>query len=338
MSELDQKLETTSATNNNGKSIPENLPEESIDFALLRLDSFNSSANTTTTSATATNCHTPCTACGCSGSTVPSTNVFSSYNKRRSPELITPSLDPQDQIPKKPKKLFLEPHENTNITSTSPSLRDFSKITLPCTSSLLNFGPAKPIHTNSLPVLRRCHSDPYSPPVAGLDTHSGSGTGSSANLLPQSPPESAKTVGATAVATPGSKAAASLPPRPPMLRRTVSDPSPNKSFSRSSSCDDVTVDESPQYKWLRKMRDCMKEMNQWCVELMPGGVMGEDEQEDKGTQGNTANATKAGSVIEYEEAVCVERTGECLVVHFKCPCGKGYQILLSGRDCYYKLI
>lgn len=47
---------------------------------------------------------------------------------------------------------------------------------------------------------------------------------------------------------------------------------------------------------------------------------------------------QAGSVAEYEEAVCVERTGECLVVHFKCPCGKGYQILLSGRECYYKLI
>ncbi|KAF2314076.1 hypothetical protein GH714_021984 [Hevea brasiliensis] len=319
MSELDQKLET--ATTNNGKSSPESLPE-SIDFTLLRLDSFNSSATTTNTSAPATNYNTPCTACGCSGSSVPPT-VSSSSNKRRSPEPTTPLLDPQDQIPKKPKKLFLEPQENTNITS----IRDFSKITLPCTSSVFNFGPAKPTRTDSLPVLRRCHSDPYSPPVAGSDTLSVSGTGSATSLLPQSPPE-------TDVATPGSMETASLPPRPPMLRRTVSDPSPNKSISRSSNCDDSTVYENPHYKWLRKMRDCMKEMNQWCDELIPDGVIGVEEEE-KCTQGNTANATKTGSVIEYEEAVCAERTGECLVVHFKCPCSKGYQILLYGRDCYY---
>lgn len=248
MSEEGQKLEIPPTTNNNGKSIPENLSEESIDFALLRLDSFNSSPNTTTTSAAATNFHTPCIACGCSGSSVPSTNVFSSANKRRSPESTTPFLNPQDQIPKKPKKLFLEPHENTKVTSTGPSLSDFSKITLPCISSVFNFGPAKPTHTNSLPVLRRCHSDPYNPPVAGTDTLSGAGTGSAASLLPQSPPESAKTVGAIAVSTPGSKATASLPPRPPILRRTVSDPSSNKSFSPSSSSDDITVEDSPQYK------------------------------------------------------------------------------------------
>lgn len=40
------------------------------------------------------------------------------------------------------------------------------------------------------------------------------------------------------------------------------------------------------------MRDCMKEMNQWCGELMQDGVMGEEEEEDKGTRGNTANAVK----------------------------------------------
>ena len=38
-----------------------------------------------------------------------------------------------------------------------------------------------------------------------------------------------------------------------------------------------------------------------------------------------------------EEAVWVERNGECLILHFKCPCGKGYQILLTGKSCYYKL-
>ncbi|KAH0671762.1 hypothetical protein KY290_023946 [Solanum tuberosum] len=38
-----------------------------------------------------------------------------------------------------------------------------------------------------------------------------------------------------------------------------------------------------------------------------------------------------------EEAVWVERMGSCLILHFKCPCGKGYQILLCGNNCYYKL-
>lgn len=38
-----------------------------------------------------------------------------------------------------------------------------------------------------------------------------------------------------------------------------------------------------------------------------------------------------------QEAVFVEKSGECLVLHFNCPCGNGYQILLSGNNCYYKL-
>ena len=44
------------------------------------------------------------------------------------------------------------------------------------------------------------------------------------------------------------------------------------------------------------------------------------------------------SAPEFEESVYVERVEEGLTVHFKCPCGKGYQILLSGRSCYYKLM
>ncbi|KAG6394868.1 hypothetical protein SASPL_145458 [Salvia splendens] len=41
--------------------------------------------------------------------------------------------------------------------------------------------------------------------------------------------------------------------------------------------------------------------------------------------------------IPSQEAVFVEKSGESLVLHFKCPCGDGYQILLSGNNCYYKL-
>lgn len=35
-----------------------------------------------------------------------------------------------------------------------------------------------------------------------------------------------------------------------------------------------------------------------------------------------------------EEAVSVEWAEKCLSIHFKCPSGKGYQILLSGNNCY----
>lgn len=38
-----------------------------------------------------------------------------------------------------------------------------------------------------------------------------------------------------------------------------------------------------------------------------------------------------------QEAVFVEKSGDGLVLHFRCPCGNGYQILLSGNNCYYKL-
>ncbi|OMO52099.1 hypothetical protein COLO4_37412 [Corchorus olitorius] len=49
-------------------------------------------------------------------------------------------------------------------------------------------------------------------------------------------------------------------------------------------------------------------------------------------------ATKEDSEVDCEKAVRVQKIGDCLDLHFKCPCGKGYQILLSGQNCYYKLI
>ncbi|KAG6778619.1 hypothetical protein POTOM_014957 [Populus tomentosa] len=226
-----------------------NLEDESIDFSLLRLDS-------------STNNHhhsTPCTTCGCSAS--------SSSNKRRSPD-----HNPQDQLTKKPKKLFVEPHETTttNDNNNVPnSVSGFSKILQPICG------------TN--PVLRRCLSDPYSPPNV-------------ANLVAQSPPESSK------------KGSASLPPKPP-LRRSLSDLSPNKSLSRSSS-----FNGSSSFKVGKQA-------------------------EKLGPEDNPTDATeKSDSMKDYEESVCVEKSGDCFIVHFKCPCGKRYQILLSGGNCYYKIM
>ncbi|KDP33348.1 hypothetical protein JCGZ_12897 [Jatropha curcas] len=336
MSEPNQELEI-STTSDGGNTIPDNLSEESIDFTLLRLNSFNSSDNNTNTDnpTAATHCHTPCTACGCRRSSFPPTNISSSTNKRRSPDLNATKLDPEDQIPKKPKKLFLEPQEKTVST---PSLYGFSKITLPFSIGSDNSAQAPAI--DPVPLLRRCHSDPYNPPVAGSDSLSGSCMGSASKLAPQSPPENSKIVGATDVTTPASKATASLPPRPPILRRCVSDPSPNKSYSRSSSSNDMTVDGTPHYEWLKRMRDRMKEMNQWWDELMLDEARCEEEQEDKGTEENetTIAAVQGGSVREHDESVSVEKIEGCFVACFRCPCGKSYRILFSGKDCYYKLI
>ncbi|XP_050216000.1 uncharacterized protein LOC126667078 [Mercurialis annua] len=331
MSEQNQEPETTAVTQ---------LPEESIDFHLLRLDS--------TPTTTATHFHTPCTACGCSGAASCNFPTISSNNKRRSPDQPTTSLflDPsslQDhQIPKKPKKLFLDNPPLQETKETVPiSLRGFTKITLPCISP---------------PLLRRCHSDP--PTAHHLESFSG--FGANANHLttpPQSPPDNVKMMaggnsadtntdsgsGASAGAgatTPASKTpvTASLPPRPPLLRRTVSEPSPDKSLSRTSSSTDYAyaADSIPNYQLMKRMRDYTKEMNQWWDQFLPDQDTGEKHEEENITQ--HANAKKADLVTDFEEAVNVEKTGECLTVHFKCPCSKGYKILLDGKSCYYRLM
>ncbi|RHN56440.1 hypothetical protein MtrunA17_Chr5g0429531 [Medicago truncatula] len=41
---------------------------------------------------------------------------------------------------------------------------------------------------------------------------------------------------------------------------------------------------------------------------------------------------------DYEEAVSVEWIDECLSLTFKCPCGKGYEVLICANNCYYKLV
>ncbi|KAM4127498.1 hypothetical protein ACJW30_02G094700 [Castanea mollissima] len=192
------------------------------------------------------------------------------------------------------------------------------------------------------PVLRRTVSDPDPFP---------SGSGFQApnpnnSLSPEQHPRSTGTVNVIP-ATPSSNPG--LPPLPPTLRRSVSDPNPSpaKTYSRSSSSGDVSVDltkedtpnsnsNSNSKKRLRRMKDCMREMSKWCEEVMREQ---EDPEEEEQEDTNVHAVTKNNSAQDLEESVFVERVGEeGLTVHFKCPCGKGYQILLSGRNCYYKLM
>ncbi|TMW91686.1 hypothetical protein EJD97_014022 [Solanum chilense] len=97
----------------------------------------------------------------------------------------------------------------------------------------------------------------------------------------------------------------------------------------------VNNGESPSAMRLKRMKDGMREMRQWC-DLM---IQEEEEvtlhEENKIVKDDETDS--GGGEALCEEAVWVERMGNCLILHFKCPCGKGYQILLFGNNCYYKL-
>ncbi|KAG6423049.1 hypothetical protein SASPL_113433 [Salvia splendens] len=101
---------------------------------------------------------------------------------------------------------------------------------------------------------------------------------------------------------------AGTPPRPPAKR----------DFFRSPASG-----ENPTAKKLKRMKERLREMREWWNQ-----VATEDEDEEE-CEEETQNPS--------QEAVFVEKSGECLVLHFKCPCGDGYQILLSGNNLYYKL-
>ncbi|KAE8720661.1 hypothetical protein F3Y22_tig00018635pilonHSYRG00009 [Hibiscus syriacus] len=124
----------------------------------------------------------------------------------------------------------------------------------------------------------------------------------------------------------------SLPPKPPSLIRSISDPifSPAKPLSRTSSPQESGVElneeESHIAKRLKRMKERVKEMNNWLGETI------------KDVEDVLLSGPKDKGDVDCEEAVRVEKIGECLDLHFKCPCGKGYKILLSANNCYYKLI
>ncbi|KAL7258350.1 hypothetical protein ACSBR1_004469 [Camellia fascicularis] len=65
---------------------------------------------------------------------------------------------------------------------------------------------------------------------------------------------------------------------------------------------------------------------------------GEKERGSEDDNNNGAPEKDEPEITECEEAVSVERSGKWLIVHIKCSCGKGYQILLYGNICYYKLM
>ncbi|XP_055805613.1 uncharacterized protein LOC129874362 [Solanum dulcamara] len=153
------------------------------------------------------------------------------------------------------------------------------------------------------------------------------------------------------------------PPFPRPLYRTTSDPTgksptlpPHRNLTRTTSCSpnefpttmksqthwspnvqelggSVNNGESPTAMRLKRMKDGMREMRQWC-DLM---IQEEETSHEENKIVKDDETDSGGGEALCEEAVWVERMGNCLILHFKCPCGKGYQILLCGNNCYYKL-
>lgn len=129
-----------------------------------------------------------------------------------------------------------------------------------------------------------------------------------------------------AFSAPKGSGPSALPPLPPSLRRSASDPNPSPANTFSMGKDSIK-EESPDTKRLRRMKERMKQMSKWCKKVL-------QDSEDAGPEQTHEDTLES----ESEEAVSVEKVGESLIVHFKCPCSKAYQILLSGGNCYYKLM
>ncbi|KAG5538989.1 hypothetical protein RHGRI_019515 [Rhododendron griersonianum] len=255
--------------------------------------------------------------------------------KKRFPSSSTPSLQEPNS-----KKISLRPSScyglNTQCQchSSCKTLDGFTKIPLPIASP---FSWASPDYSQSAPTLRRCVSDPVSSP--GISNKGGDTSG----VLTNHPlsPEDAKIVAASA-STPspakaGSSASVNLPVVQAILRRSFSDPSP-KASQAAMTQPELKVGSS-DFEFDR-MKDGMREMRQWLDEVMREGEE-EEVEEDGGSEllDDINGAPKDHEPkTESEEAVSVETSGKVLIIHIKCPCGKGFRILLYGNNCYYKLL
>ncbi|QCE12529.1 hypothetical protein DEO72_LG10g3774 [Vigna unguiculata] len=161
----------------------------------------------------------------------------------------------------------------------------------------------------SLPVLRRCVSDPYRPPAPAPPTPAERGSFPVLRRCvsdPYRPP-------APAPPTPAERGSG-LPPLPPGLRRSVSDlstPSPSLNYEETAAPESVVMKDDEEENG--REEECIAEEDK----VLP--------QDDLGGG-------------DSEEAVSVEWGEQCLSLGFACPCGKSFKVLLSENNCYYKLV
>ncbi|MED6221781.1 hypothetical protein PIB30_058010 [Stylosanthes scabra] len=88
------------------------------------------------------------------------------------------------------------------------------------------------------------------------------------------------------------------------------------------------------------MKERFKQVLQLCHEALEY-VEEEEEKKNSGEcviadYDNNEVPPQDNDNLKGEEVVSVELADKCLRVIFKCPCGKGYVVLLSRNTCYYE--
>ncbi|KAF7848485.1 hypothetical protein BT93_L1902 [Corymbia citriodora subsp. variegata] len=255
--------------------------------------------------------------------------------RRRLPvPFLSPPADPFDSKAKKRPCCSLLDREDIDYT-----LRGFNKIALPSPAASLR-------HTTSGPVALENVNE-----VFGAPNGKNRGSFGADNTGFASPEKLVFGVNPATVTTPSparGSSSSSLLPKPP-LQRTASELASYQtsgsisSFSRgsSSSGSHGSAEESPNSKRLKTTKLCLKEMRRWWDHAMREAC--EDNEPDEHGNTDTTEIVHQGKREEAEEeenheAVSVGVIHDCLSLDFNCPCGKGYQIVLSGNKCYYKLV
>ncbi|CDO99330.1 unnamed protein product [Coffea canephora] len=261
-------------------------------------------------------------------------------NKCGSTKRQSPSSWSSLQEPSSKRATLLPPSSSTTTFSGDRCILGFSKLPLPAT-----FSNASSSSSLSSPALRRTISDLInSPGASNLSDQAQISLGSLLNnQLPESSmvnPVATSPSGPLyrTISDPTSASyqvvTTTTPPRPPAARKVTWSPNAGEAGLNLK-------EETPNTKRLKRMKDRLREMRQWWNEVIKEGEedsCSDSEDNDDLSKDNSEVCQVAGSEGgPCEEAVWVERNGECLILHFKCPCGKGYQILLTGKSCYYKL-
>ncbi|KAJ4722832.1 flocculation protein FLO11-like [Melia azedarach] len=122
-------------------------------------------------------------------------------------------------------------------------------------------------------------------------------------------------------------ASARLPPRPPAVKKDMRSPAQRV----STSCLGL--------EWRRKMTDCISRTRELLdyIEECANAQTGK-KSDSPGCIGHNKNSDPIKVNNGLSGTVVVEKKGEALIVHVKCPCGAGYEILLLGGISYYKLM
>ncbi|KAG8372506.1 hypothetical protein BUALT_Bualt12G0073300 [Buddleja alternifolia] len=225
------------------------------------------------------------------------------------------------QEPSLKKKATLDPPSSPTTAAADYHLHGYTKLPLP------HYFPIA-----ALPPLRRTISEPlYSanttinPPLQDFSDLNIVQESSSPSPHPKPPPPLHRTVSdPSPVANRQAIAASGTPPRPPLPR----------SASRSPICGESTNHETERMK---RMKERLKEMNKWVNEFV-NDVATENYKTDIIPKEEIESEIQVQEHETQQEAVWVDKDGECVILHLDCPCGNRYQILLHGSDCYYKLI